>query len=41
MTAKEKSAFEKEKTLKKQEFFAARNKKKRKPNTAKSNWRNK
>ncbi|MDD2386972.1 MAG: DEAD/DEAH box helicase [Bacteroidales bacterium] len=41
MTAKEKSAFEKEKTLKKQEFFAARNKNKRKPNTAKSNWRNK
>ncbi len=43
MTAKEKSAFEKEKTLKKQEFFAARNKNKnkRKPNAAKSNWRKK
>ncbi|MDD4150036.1 MAG: helicase-related protein [Bacteroidales bacterium] len=41
MTAKEKSAFEKEKTLKKQEFFAARNKNKRKPNTSKSNKPNK
>ncbi|MDD2635008.1 MAG: DEAD/DEAH box helicase [Bacteroidales bacterium] len=41
MTAKEKSAFEKQKTLRKQEFFAARNKNKRTPNTAKSNRRRK
>jgi ATP-dependent RNA helicase RhlE len=41
MTAKEKSTFEKEKILKKQEFFAARNKNQKKPNTSKSGRRNK